>query len=128
MSNWGAILMEEGKLEDAISFLEQSIQIRKQLGNDPGSISSLRRLALAHMLGGKLMLAGKLSLQVMIRYMQLGILSRQRVVALARDFLAGTVRAVFQRGSGNKTRSVMESFSRTLVRPHKHQPLDRLDP
>ena len=124
----GAILTEEGKLKEAINSLEQSIQVRQQLGNDPGSISSQRRLALAYMLEGKQKLAIQLSIQVVRRYIQLGILSPQRVAALAKDFLTVIAKVILFRSNENKAKSVMESFSRALMQPKKHdQTQDKLD-
>jgi tetratricopeptide (TPR) repeat protein len=116
----GAILTEEGKLKEAIDSLEQSIQVRKQIGNDPGSISSLRRLALAYMLEGRQKLAIQLSIQAVRRYIQLGILSPQRVAALAKDFITGITKVILFRSNENKGKSVMESFSRALMQPKKH--------
>lgn len=115
----GAILLEAGKLEEAIDSLKQSIQVRQEIGNDPGSISSLRRLALAYMMRGDRMLAARLSIRVLIRYIDLGILSRHRIFALLRDFLAGVIKVTLYKTRENRAISVMENFSSTLIRPVK---------
>lgn len=125
----GAILLEEGQIDDAIHFIDQSIQVRQQIGNDPGSISSLRRLALAHMLKGNRLLAGRLSIRVLIRYMELRILSRHRILALLRDFLVGVTKVTAYDIKGTQTRSVMESFTRTLIHSKKqNQTKNKPDP
>lgn len=115
----GAILIEEGKLEEAIDSIKQSIQVRQEIGNDPGSISSLRRLALAYMMKGDRLLAARLSIHVLARYVDLGILSRHRILALLRDFMTGIIKVALYGTRGNRAASVMENFSRTLFHPKK---------
>jgi tetratricopeptide (TPR) repeat protein len=131
----GAILLEEGKLENAITLLKQSLQLRKDIGNDPGSVSSQRRLALAYILEGKYKLAIRLSIQVLIDYIQLGILSRQRILALSKDFLAGVSKAILHRitvrdGStehylNNELESVTKSLAYALMQSKKKTNIPR---
>lgn len=121
----GAFLLEEEKIEDAINLLKQSIQVRQKIGNNPGSISSMRRLALAYMFKGNRLLAFQLAIQVLTQYMKLGIFSRQRILSLSQDFLVGTsklfLRKIKKTGYPGKytpdqsAKSIAESFSRILT-------------
>lgn len=124
----GAILLEEGKLDEAIDFLEKSAQMRKLLGNQPGYTSSMRRLVLAYVLRGESSSAWKLLPQILKNYLRFGIMSRQRFFSLLKDFFIGIGKAVFERPSNvnlssatlsRNATSTMESFSRFLIRPKK---------
>jgi tetratricopeptide (TPR) repeat protein len=119
----GAILIEDGKPASALGPLEESAQMRRDLGNQPGLVSSLRRLALAYLLDRNYGRVISLVLQVLYLYVTSGMLSRSRLLALLRDFVAGIRKAfVFSVGwhrgtvgeGASRSNSVMEKFSQTL--------------
>ena len=124
----GAILLEEEKYDEAIRFLEQSAQMRKQIGNRPGYTSSMRRLALVYAIKGKRKQAWKLLVQILENYLQFGTLSRERIISLSRDFFIGVKKVILkgfikvsrsETSMGNYADSVMENFSRSLMQPKK---------
>lgn len=110
----GAIFIEQGKLNDAIIILKKSLRFRQNLGNNPGAISSLRRLTLALLIKGKLRLVLALTFKVLIQYFRLGILSRERILALIRDFFIGIRKTVKhtinknQVNTSNNTSNIVE--------------------
>jgi len=87
----GLIALAEGQKEEGLSYLEQSLVIRRQLGNQHGVASSLRRLAIAHLRTGKMVAAVRVLLQSLATYHNLGMLSRQRLAAVLREIFDWTV-------------------------------------
>ncbi len=77
----GAICIEEGNIEDAISHLVTSVNIRRQIGNRHGVASSLRRLALANRMRGSYFRAVYFLSRSICLYFRLGMLSHQRIVS-----------------------------------------------
>ena len=92
----GAVFLEEDKPAEAIPILEHSANIRKQIGNQPGLASSLRRLAFAHLFQKQYVLALICALQSLGLYIRLRMLSRQRTLSLLRDFMVGLQQARHQ--------------------------------
>ena len=78
----GLISLAQGQGEEALSHLERSLIIRRELGNQHGVASSLRHIAVAHLRMGHLSLAGRELWQSLATYWRLGMLSRQRLVAV----------------------------------------------
>lgn len=111
----GAIVMEEGRLEEAIDFIQKSINVRQQIGNDPGSVSSQRRLALAYMLKGDRGQAIRLSVFVLTRYWGLGIFSVQRALAFLKDFIIGMFQTLLLGRKRGEIKSVAEELSHALL-------------
>jgi tetratricopeptide (TPR) repeat protein len=110
-----AILTEEQQPNQAEDYLERSINIRRQIGNQPGLVSSLRRLALVRLLlknyGGAFWLIGI----ILVKYFQMNMLSRQRMMKLIKDAFTGIRKAVLYRkyshnSEKNRGGSVMEKF------------------
>jgi tetratricopeptide (TPR) repeat protein len=82
----GLILLTEGHYEDAVAHLGTSLRMREQLGNQQGAASSLRRLALARwQMGERLSAAREMRASLKI-YWQIGVLSRQRLFKIWREF------------------------------------------
>jgi tetratricopeptide (TPR) repeat protein len=76
----GAINLAERHSKEAVSCLERSLLLRRQLGNKHGEASGLYRLAVAHLALGHLTTAIPLLWQSLHRYQRLGVLSRQRLI------------------------------------------------
>lgn len=87
----GLIALSEGRKEEALSHLERSLHVRRQLGNQHGVASSLRRLAIVHLKMGHPLLAVQKLWQSLNTYWRLGVLSRQRLSAILREVIGGTV-------------------------------------
>jgi tetratricopeptide (TPR) repeat protein len=115
-----AILTEEGQLDDAEDYLDRCIDMRKLIGNQPGLVSSFRRLALVRLLTRDYWGTLRLIWVILISYLQMNMFSRQRIFKLAKDAMVGIGKAVLL---GNKSQShdkkqsvsVMERFFRGLV-------------
>jgi tetratricopeptide (TPR) repeat protein len=87
----GLIALAEGQGEEALFYLERSLAVRRQLGNQHGAASSLRHLAVAHLRMGHLVTAARCLWQSIITYWRLGVLSRQRLIAMLRELVDWTV-------------------------------------
>lgn len=122
----GAILLENRDIKNAITYLNLSAQMRQRLGNRPGFVSSLRRLALAHLLERNHKKVIHLLFKILVIYIQLGIFSRQRAFALLHDFAAGLKKSLksnkqtiaqVENGYDHQTtnETIMETFSRSLI-------------
>jgi tetratricopeptide (TPR) repeat protein len=117
----GAILLKEKKPEAALTYLGRSLDVRQQIGNKPGIVSSMRRIAFAQLLLGRYWQMLVLIVIILFRYLQLNMLSRQRVVSLTRDFFTGLSIAAGlnpeETTSANPkpNNSLMETFARLLV-------------
>lgn len=119
-----AILTEEQQPNQAEDYLERSINIRRQIGNRPGLVSSLRRLALVRLLlknyGGAFWLIGV----ILVKYFQMNMLSRQRIMKLTKDAITGIRKAALygkrpRTHEEDKGRSVMEKFFGALFGTNK---------
>lgn len=110
-----AILTEEQQPKAAEVYLERSITIRRQIGNQPGLVSSLRRLALVRLLTRNYWGAFWLIGVILIKYFQMNMLSRQRVMKLIKDAISGIRKAALygkhpRIHEEGKDRSVMEKI------------------
>src|SRR5207245_376714 len=88
----GRIALAEGKAKDALFHLQQSLVMRNQLGNQHGAASSSRHLAMAYLEMGHLILATRAMWQSLHTYSQLGMLTRQRVIAIFRQLFYWMIR------------------------------------
>ena len=79
----GAIALAERRNKEAVSCLERSLELRRQLGNKQGEASSLYRLALAQLGLGHPGAATTLLWQSLDTYRRLGVLSRQRLARVS---------------------------------------------
>lgn len=79
----GAINLAERHYQEAVSCLERSLLLRRQLGNKHGEASSQYRLALAHLALWHVTTALPLVWQSLRNYQRLGVLSRQRLTRMA---------------------------------------------
>lgn len=117
----GAILIEEKKINDASQVLVKSIEIRQQIGNLPGVVSSMRRLALVDLMNRKYPSAISSVIKILFHYQQMNMLSRYRVARLIYDFVDGMRKAIIYRFGvdiehGKKEPiSLMENFSRSII-------------
>jgi tetratricopeptide (TPR) repeat protein len=103
---FGVILFEQGRYEEAIKHFRQSGEMRRLLGNQPGFISSVRREALGYLFDGQYIKAVTFSVKTLILYLRLGLLSRERIKALVTDFLPYLNKAWHaRRGNLNKSDS-----------------------
>jgi tetratricopeptide (TPR) repeat protein len=119
-----AILTEEGQLDEAEDYLDRCIDMRKQIGNQPGLVSSLRRLALVRLLARDYWGTLDLIWLILVSYLQMNMLSRQRIFRLARDAMTGIGRTILYRKRSatfkeGGSRSVMERFFEALVESKK---------
>ena len=87
----GLIALTGEQRQEALSLLERSLVIRRQLGNQEGAASSLRRLAAAHIRMRHLTAAACDLWQSLSTYRRLGVLSRQRFIAIVGEFIGWTV-------------------------------------
>jgi tetratricopeptide (TPR) repeat protein len=87
----GLIVLAEGQGEEAVSYLERSLVMRRQLGNQEGAASSLRHLAVVHLRMRHLAAAVRDLWQSLATYRRLGVLSRQRLVAILQELFDWTV-------------------------------------
>jgi len=111
-----AILIEEGHLDEAEGYLVRCINMRKQIGNQPGLVSSLRRLALVRLLTRDYWQVFGLMWVILGNYLRMNMLSRQRIARLVQDAIVGTGKAIFNRNKPQASGvSVIESFFRALV-------------
>lgn len=87
----GLIALAEGRKERALSYLKQSLAVRRELGNQHGAASSLRRLAVVHLRMGHLGTAIRCLCRSFCTYWRLGVLSRQQLIALLREAVNWTM-------------------------------------
>ena len=85
----GMICLQEGNLAAALENLERSVRMRRNLGNQHGLASCLRRLAVAHLRSGHYLRALLYLTRGLFIYLQMGMLSRQRIAGLTHDFVSG---------------------------------------
>src|SRR5579863_7908369 len=83
----GCIALAEGKATEALPYLQCSLTIRRQLGNQHGAASSLRRLALAHLGLRQMRHTLWYMWQSLSLYWRLGMLSRWRLSVMGHEIL-----------------------------------------
>src|SRR2546428_6182837 len=83
----GCIVLAAGQGGEAVSHLQRSLFMRRQLHNQQGEASSLRHLAIAYLTLGQLGAAFRHLWRSLLIYHRLGVLSRQRMVSLLRELL-----------------------------------------
>jgi len=83
----GLIALAQSRADDAILHLERSLAVRRQIGNREGEASSLRRLAIAYLRAGHPAIAARNLWQSLTLYYNLGVLSRQRLIAILSELL-----------------------------------------
>jgi tetratricopeptide (TPR) repeat protein len=88
----GLIMLAEGRTNESLSYLEHSLEMRRELGNQHGVASSLRHLAVVHLRMGHLLLAVRKFWQGLSTYRRLGVLSRQRLSAILQEIFDWIVR------------------------------------
>lgn len=87
----GCIVLAERQGKEALIHLQRSLTMRRQLHNQQGSASSLRHLAIAHLILGHPRAALSNLWQSLAIYQHLGMLSYQRVTNILRELLNWTV-------------------------------------
>jgi tetratricopeptide (TPR) repeat protein len=87
----GLIALAEGQEDEALFHLEESLDIRLQLGNQHGAASSLRHLAVAHLKMRQPIGAVRALCQSLAVYRRIGVLTRHRFAAIVREFFDWTM-------------------------------------
>jgi tetratricopeptide (TPR) repeat protein len=87
----GLVALAGGENNEALIHLKRSLHVRQELGNRHGAASSLRHLALAYLRMGHLGAAVSHLWQSLWTYHRLGVLSRQRWLAICREFWDWTI-------------------------------------
>jgi tetratricopeptide (TPR) repeat protein len=82
----GLITLINGDLDVAESYMKDSLNIRQYLGNQQGVASSLRHLSILYIRKGNIWLGLQYLCRSYLIYRRLGVLSRQRVFAIAKQF------------------------------------------
>lgn len=83
----GAILLKQGRPKEALPYIKQSAEMRRFLGNYPGLVSSLRQEAFAFIMDGDYIRGLFLITKILFQYLRLGLLSRERIIAISKEFL-----------------------------------------
>lgn len=71
----GCVELADGRIAEAIDYLDQSLSMRRQLGNRQGAASSLRRLAAAYLRRGQRWRAGLALCRSVAIYLRIGALT-----------------------------------------------------